>query len=147
MRGKLVSVVHQISYHRNGIAGAGFHAVLFDSTGEICAGCHGGDSIGWVDGLGNVVPCRNCGATALETVTCRMLATVFDEPGHVAVVDVLKLSDPKIGVAFGGNSWRGDRFEAELRQAIATGDSDGSVRVGPFSIPVARATAGKASGS
>lgn len=56
--------------------------------------------------------------------------------------EISKLADPAVGVAFGdgadGNSWRGDRFEAELRDAIRDEASDGSVRMGPFAIPVKR---------
>ena len=47
-----------------------------------------------------------------------MVATVFPEPGSVAVLDV---DETKAGnVEFGmGNSWRGDTYEKELRQAIS----------------------------
>lgn len=44
------------------------------------------------------------------------VATVFDEPGRVAVLSVEKLTDGNI--AFGENSWRGDRYESALRAAI-----------------------------
>jgi hypothetical protein len=45
-----------------------------------------------------------------------MVGLVFDRPGHVAVLhrDRLAAGD----IAFGSNSWRGDRYEAELRAAI-----------------------------
>jgi hypothetical protein len=46
-----------------------------------------------------------------------MLAIVFDEPYHVAVVDVDKLA--KGDIAFASNSWRGDVFEPHLRRGIA----------------------------
>lgn len=36
---------------------------------------------------------------------------------------------------FGENSWRGDHFEDELRDAIKTHKSDGSTRMGLFGIP------------
>ena len=46
----------------------------------------------------------------------RMLGVVFDAPGHVAVFDLDKLL---LGnVAFGVNSWRGDRYEPLLREAV-----------------------------
>jgi len=47
-----------------------------------------------------------------------MMATVFQEPGNVAVLDV---DETKAGnIEFGmGNSWRGDTYEKELRQAIS----------------------------
>lgn len=44
------------------------------------------------------------------------VAIVFDEPYHCAVLDVRKLGAGDI--RFGSNSWRGDRYEPELRQAI-----------------------------
>lgn len=90
----------QCSFHRNGISGNGFYAVLFDWT---------------QDGTTN-----------------RMVATVFDEPGSVAVLMVSGLSDERIGVKFGHNSWRGDNFEADLRRLI---DEQKTNRAGPFSIP------------
>lgn len=47
----------------------------------------------------------------------RMLGVVFDEAHHVAVFNLDKLA---IGnIAFGVNSWRGDRYEPHLRNAIA----------------------------
>ncbi len=67
-----------------------------------------------------------------------MLAVVFDEEAHVAVLEIAPLSDPSVGARFGANSWRGDRFESELRAAIDNGegrDNAGSIRVGPFGIP------------
>ncbi len=41
---------------------------------------------------------------------------VFAEPYHVAVMDLNRLTFGNI--AFGANSWRGDVFEPELRDAI-----------------------------
>ena len=52
----------------------------------------------------------------------RMLGVVFDAPHHVAVFQLDKLA---LGnVAFGVNSWRGDRYEAALRAAIARLEED-----------------------
>ena len=54
------------------------------------------------------------------------LATVFDDSGVCAVICLDLI--PTVGVKFAhGNSWRGDRFEGELRQAIREiyGDDDG----------------------
>lgn len=48
-----------------------------------------------------------------------MMATVFEAPGHVAVVRVAPLSDPKVGAEFGLNSYRGDYYEDDLRAVIA----------------------------
>lgn len=99
--------VKQVAWHRNGIGGEGFHAVLFE----------------YDDGDQS----DNGGL---------MLGIVFDGPGQCAVVSVPRLSDPKMGVAFGrGNSWRGDHFEEYLRDAIAKTQSAGSVRMGPFGLP------------
>lgn len=135
---KQVTAVTQVAYHRNGVGGNGFHAVLFETSHTVCANCKGHDSAGWTDGDGRPTPCPNCNGTVFETSSRPMLGIVFDESGSVAVVDVAKLSDPAIGVAFGKNSWRGDRFEDELRAAIKSEDSDGSTRVGPFAIPTKR---------
>jgi len=43
-------------------------------------------------------------------------ASVFPERGHVAIHDVALLASGE--VAFGTNSWRGDVYEPELREAI-----------------------------
>lgn len=131
----MIKTVHQVAWHRNGIGGAGFHAVIFDRELKTCPTC--GDEWGWEDGRG-VISCRRMHVGPPISTGIRMLGVVFDEPNHVAIFEIGKLADPAIGVAFGENSWRGDRFERELRQAIADHDSDGSVRVGPFGIPVAR---------
>jgi hypothetical protein len=46
-----------------------------------------------------------------------MVGIVFDQKCHVAVFNLDKLV---IGnIAFGVNSWRGDRYEPHLRKAIA----------------------------
>jgi len=45
-----------------------------------------------------------------------MVGIVFDQKCHVAVFNLDKLA---IGnIAFGVNSWRGDRYEPHLRKAI-----------------------------
>ena len=46
----------------------------------------------------------------------RMLGVVFEQASHVAVFNLDKLALGNI--AFGVNSWRGDRYEPHLRQAI-----------------------------
>lgn len=63
------------------------------------------------------------------------LATVFDDAGACAVIGLDRIETQ--GVAFaGGNSWRGDNFESELRKAIEnTSELSGGVRVGPFCVP------------
>jgi len=70
-----------ISFHRNGIGGAPFHAALF----------HDGDSL--------------------------KLGVIFDAEAHCAVLDLELLLAKDI--AFGTNSWRGDRYEPLLRYAVA----------------------------
>jgi hypothetical protein len=47
----------------------------------------------------------------------RKVGIVFEEPGHCAVLDIARLAAGDI--AFGSNSWRGDRYEPHLREAIA----------------------------
>jgi hypothetical protein len=46
----------------------------------------------------------------------RKVGILFDQPYHCAVLDVAKLAVGSI--AFGVNSYRGDVFEAALRNAI-----------------------------
>ncbi len=48
--------------------------------------------------------------------TKKMVGTVFDNDGFCAVYDRALLATGDI--AFGSNSWRGDRFESQLREAI-----------------------------
>lgn len=47
------------------------------------------------------------------------VGVVFEGKGQIAVLDVMHLSDKKVGVTFGKNSFRGDVFEPELRQAVS----------------------------
>jgi hypothetical protein len=90
--------IKQVQWHRNGIAGAGFYALLFRDLDQ----------------------------------EADMVATLFDAPGACAVLRVPDLSDPDKGVTFGTNSWRGDYYEADLREAAETWGGTG--RVGPFSM-------------
>ena len=46
----------------------------------------------------------------------RKIAILFEQDTHCAVLDVDKLAQGDI--AFGSNSWRGDRYEQSLRKAI-----------------------------
>ena len=50
----------------------------------------------------------------------RKAGILFEEPYHCAILDVAKLATGDI--AFGSNSWRGDKYEPHLRQAIASHD-------------------------
>lgn len=67
-----------------------------------------------------------------------MVASVFDGHGQVAVyqIDLLKSE----GIVFGVNSWRGDHYEGQLREAIKEHSETnkyaaGSIRMGPFAFP------------
>lgn len=63
-----------------------------------------------------------------------MNVKTVQEKGSCAVICLDLI--PEVGVKFGGgNSWRGDHYEDELRKAIETTKSSGSVRVGPLAIP------------
>ena len=75
--------IQHLAFHRNGMCGAPFHAIVFRDEGP--------------------------------EATLK-LAVVFREPDHTAVFDLAKLAAGD--VAFGSNSWRGDRYEADLRAAI-----------------------------
>lgn len=108
MKGRYVKEVVQVQYHRNGISGVGFTAVLFKS---------------------------NEAGHPSHTPKSLFLAIVHDEPGYCSVVRVDDLSDAR-GVTFGVNSWRGDNFEAELREVIAEAENTG--RIGNWSLPVVR---------
>ncbi len=84
-----------VSWHRNGISGEGFYAVLFD-----------------------------------DPENGRMIASLFDSPGHCAVYSIKELNKGNIAFAM-GNSWRGDHYENELRKLIEARESG---RLGPFSL-------------
>ena len=75
--------IKEIAYHRNGVSGAGFHAVLFQDKEN----------------------------------KADMVGIVFDEPGCVAILDTNLLAAGNI--KFGENSWRGDHYEKDLREAVA----------------------------
>ncbi len=81
-----------VDYHRNGVSGAGFHVITFQSRSL------------WTDGH--------------EEPWEPMFAVVFEEEKHVAVFNREKLGAGDIGFA-GGNSWRGDVYELPLRREIA----------------------------
>ena len=114
---KIINSVEEVSFHRNGVGGNGFYAVLF--TADL-----------------KTVSEKEAAVWALTAgegkKDAKWLAIVFDEPGSCAVICLDLL--PARGVKFGGNSWRGDLYEPELREAIVTMQSSGSIRVGPFGI-------------
>lgn len=113
----MVNTVQEIAYHRNGVSGKGFYAIRFTADME------GNDNPIW----GAITPSRP---------NLNWFAALTDDPGecYVICLDLI----PEVGVKFaGGNSWRGDRFEPELRAAVAAqGDAtSGCIRMGPFSVP------------
>ncbi len=121
---KLINAIQEVAYHRNGICGRGFYAIRFTSDIE---GVTPAEAEMW-----NQVPGE-------PVKDAKWIATVTDTPGecYVICVDLLETR----GVKFGGNSWRGDHYEPELREAIKqhteAGSTSGGVRVGPFCIPKA----------
>lgn len=99
--GATVKTIISASFHRNGVGGVGFYAILFEDH---------------ENGL--------------------MVASLFDEPGYCAVYMVEKLHERDI--EFGSNSWRGDRYESDLRPMLkAFLKQNGTNRVGPFAFPTA----------
>jgi len=94
------------SYHRNGVCGYGFYAILFK------------DNDPSEDHYGRP-----------------MIASLFDEPNYCAIYSVPMLTDGNIKFAH-GNSWRGDAFEHYLRPLLAKWlDDNGTNRAGPFAMP------------
>lgn len=88
--------VTRVAHHRNGVDGAPFYVVLFDALDETVPGD--------------------------KPLKRGYVATVFDRPGQVAVLQLLKLQNAIID--FGQNSWRGDYYEPALRRAIAQYERD-----------------------
>ena len=113
MKARMVNSIEQVSYHRNGIGGVGFYAILFRADAEESS---------------PKLSLRGKGSPAQSNA--RFLGIVYDDPGYCSVI-CLDLID-EYGVEFAeGNSWRGDMFEHELRKAIEESPSN---RVGPFAI-------------
>lgn len=102
---KVNITVKEVSWHRNGIGGTGFHAVHFVDHDQV----------------------------GRDNKDAEMLGIVFDKPGHCAVIQINQPGD--FTVKFGKNSWRGENYEPSLRDAIKKMESSGSVRVGPFGLP------------
>lgn len=95
----------EASFHRNGVMGLGFFAVLFDA-----------------DDLDEPGKRR------------RMIASLFDAAGACAVYDVSELAKGNVTFAR-GNSWRGDVYEEQLRPLVkAFQEANGTNRMGPFSM-------------
>jgi hypothetical protein len=92
--------IKSASWHRNGVGGVGFYAILFTDKEQ-----------------GN------------------MVASLFDESGYCAIYNVDELVKGNISFAC-GNSWRGDRYESELRPLLQVYlEKEGGNRIGPFALP------------
>lgn len=119
---KLVNSIQEVAYHRNGVCGEGFYAIRFTADIEDL-------DPKLVELFGNEQP----GAGQKDA---NWLAILFDGEGQCAVTCLDLIA--ACGVKFaGGNSWRGDNYEPELREAIKTRQTSGGVRVGPFCVPTA----------
>ena len=114
---KWVKSVEEVAWHRNGVGGTGFYAVRFTADIEPDDGRLSG-----------------CDPTT-GVKDAKWLAILFDAPGECAVICTDLLATKGVKFA-GGNSWRGDGFEPELRAAIENTPSSGSIRVGPFALPI-----------
>jgi hypothetical protein len=77
--------IQEIQFHRNGVSGSGFHAVRFD----VVSGPDGERG--------------------------SFLATVFEGPGDIAVINLDRIAEYGVGL---GNKWRGDYYESTIRAAI-----------------------------
>lgn len=120
MSKKLVNKVLEVSWHRNGVGGRGFYAVYFLADIEAVSD----------------VEAETWNLTEGEAIKdAKWLAVLTDTPGECYVICTDLLATR--GVRFGANSWRGDRYEPELREAIKTTNdhTSGAIRVGPFCIP------------
>jgi hypothetical protein len=62
------------------------------------------------------------------------LGIVFNDAGACTVIGLDRIESQGVKFA-GGNSWQGDHFEAELRQAIKDNELSSDERVGPFCVP------------
>lgn len=104
MSRNLVKKIEEIAWHRNGVSGEGFHVIRFIAEVE----------------ENSQEEAKIWGGPAEEPVKdAHWLAILFDAPGQCAVICLDLI--PTRGVKFaGGNSWRGDHYEPELRQAIET---------------------------
>jgi hypothetical protein len=114
----LIDSIDEVAWHRNGVGGRGFYAIRFTAGIEADDGKFSG-----------------CEATGAK-IGLKWLAVLTDDPGECYVIctDLLETCGVKFA---GGNSWRGDHYEPELRKAIEGQDGrhSGAVRVGPFCIP------------
>ena len=102
--------IQQVEYHRNGVGGEGFHVIRFKD--------HGKNMLASVFGLepcGSRFEHDDCSACEYfgEGSQCLLHSRTN---GRVAVFDVDLLTAGEIRMGY--NSWRGDEFERELREAI-----------------------------
>lgn len=95
---RLISKIEEVVYHRNGICGTPFHVVTFRQFED---------------------------PKLTPDEQPKMVAIVFEGRGQVAVFNRELLGRGVIEFGLmedGGNSWRGDQFESELRAAIRAED-------------------------
>lgn len=104
--------IHEVDHHRNGVVGEPFHVVRFTDTSQ--------------PELGEFV------AVVFDHFDADDYGPAYDDPDEMAkqrrasrecrtaVLNVGMLTDPnaKLKVRFGVNSWRGDRYDDALREAI-----------------------------
>ena len=97
-----IAKVHQCAYHRNGVGGEAFWAVVFDSTDD--------------DGRSR----RMLASVFADDVARRQAHPGTSLNPHIAVYDIGLLAE--VGVAFGANSWRGDNYFEPLCDVIGSRD-------------------------
>jgi hypothetical protein len=107
---RTIAKIVDIAYHRNGVAGYGFHVVLFKPRpGEVA-----GDSM-----------------------ASPMVAVLFDasedsDPALAQQCRTAVLAVPHLAkgnITFGSNSWRGDNWDDDLRDAIKRWNADSDKRL------------------
>lgn len=87
-------VIEQVAYHRNGVSGEGFWAVVFTDPEQAYAGRFLATIFGDEDPKGEFYNCST------------------------AVISLDLAVQGDIGVKFGANSWRGDHYDAMLRVGV-----------------------------
>jgi hypothetical protein len=95
--------IEQVAYHRNGISGIGFHVVTFTAAFE-------GEKPREMVGVVFPYPYDE------ENDGADLMAYRRSDNPCTAVFDRKLLGEGVI--AFGANSWRGDRYDKDLRDAI-----------------------------
>lgn len=78
-------IIKDASWHRNGVSGVGFYAVLFTMSAD-------------------------------DAPTREMVIALFDNDNYAAAFEISGLAAGDI--AFGSNSWHGDRIAAAVRPEL-----------------------------